>query len=75
MSVEGLILQDSVKHNITGQNMFLQASEFIPYMELGRDLFAARGVGVRRLREERLATAWAWEGTYARTVRLLTLDA
>ena len=32
-------------------------------------------VGVRRLREERLATAWAWEGTHARTVRLLTLDA
>ncbi len=31
--------------------------------------------GVRRLREERLATAWAWEGTHARTVRLLTLDA
>ena len=30
--------------------------------------------GVRCLREERLATAWAWEGTYARTVRLLTLD-
>ena len=32
-------------------------------------------VGVRCLREERLATAWAWEGTHARTVRLLTLDA
>lgn len=31
--------------------------------------------GVRCLREERLATAWAWEGTHARTVRLLTLDA
>lgn len=31
--------------------------------------------GVRRLREERLATAWAWEGTHTRTVRLLTLDA
>jgi predicted nicotinamide N-methyase len=31
--------------------------------------------GVRRLREERLASAWAWEGTQARTVRLLTLDA
>lgn len=31
--------------------------------------------GVRRLREERLATVWAWEGTHARTVRLLTLDA
>jgi predicted nicotinamide N-methyase len=30
--------------------------------------------GVRCLREERLATAWAWEGTHARTVRLLTLD-
>jgi hypothetical protein len=33
------------------------------------------GGQVRRLREERLATAWAWEGTHARTVRLLTLDA
>jgi predicted nicotinamide N-methyase len=32
-------------------------------------------VGVRRLQEERLATAWAWEGTHVRTVRLLTLDA
>ena len=32
-------------------------------------------VGVRCLREERLATAWAWESTHARTVRLLTLDA
>ena len=32
-------------------------------------------VGVRCLREERLATAWAWEGTHTRTVRLLTLDA
>src|SRR5262247_1207245 len=31
--------------------------------------------GVRCLWEERLATAWAWEGTHARTVRLLTLDA
>ena len=31
--------------------------------------------GVRCLREERLATAWTWEGTHARTVRLLTLDA
>ena len=31
--------------------------------------------GVRCLREERLATAWAWEGTHARTVRLLTLHA
>jgi predicted nicotinamide N-methyase len=31
--------------------------------------------GVRCLREERLATAWAWEGTSERTVRLLTLDA
>ena len=31
--------------------------------------------GVRCLREERLATAWAWEGTHARTVRLLMLDA
>jgi predicted nicotinamide N-methyase len=31
--------------------------------------------GVRHLREERLATAWAWEGTHERTVRLLTLDA
>jgi len=31
--------------------------------------------GVRRLREERLATAWAWESTHARTVRLLTLAA
>jgi predicted nicotinamide N-methyase len=30
--------------------------------------------GVRCLWEERLATAWAWEGTHARTVRLLTLD-
>jgi predicted nicotinamide N-methyase len=30
--------------------------------------------GVRCLREERLATAWAWEGTHVRTVRLLTLD-
>jgi predicted nicotinamide N-methyase len=31
--------------------------------------------GVRCLWEARLATAWAWEGTQARTVRLLTLDA
>jgi predicted nicotinamide N-methyase len=31
--------------------------------------------GVRCLWEEHLATAWAWEGTPARTVRLLTLDA
>ena len=31
--------------------------------------------GVRCLWEERLATAWAWEGTHARTVRLLTLHA
>lgn len=31
--------------------------------------------GVRPLREERLATAWAWEGTHERTVQLLTLDA
>jgi hypothetical protein len=31
--------------------------------------------GVRRLREERLATAWACEGTHERTVRLLTLEA
>jgi predicted nicotinamide N-methyase len=31
--------------------------------------------GVRCLWEKRLATAWAWEGTHARTVRLLTLDA
>jgi predicted nicotinamide N-methyase len=31
--------------------------------------------GVRCLREECLATVWAWEGTHARTVRLLTLDA
>jgi len=31
--------------------------------------------GVRCLWEERLATAWAWEGTHARTVQLLTLDA
>ena len=31
--------------------------------------------GVRCLWEERLATAWAWEGTHARTVRLLTPDA
>jgi predicted nicotinamide N-methyase len=31
--------------------------------------------GVQRLGEERLATAWAWEGTHERTVRLLTLDA
>jgi predicted nicotinamide N-methyase len=30
--------------------------------------------GVRYLREERRATAWAWEGTHVRTVRLLTLD-
>jgi predicted nicotinamide N-methyase len=30
--------------------------------------------GVRCLQEERLATAWAWEGTHARTVRLLTLE-
>src|SRR4030095_4685893 len=30
--------------------------------------------GVRCLREARLATAWAWERTHARTVRLLTLD-
>ena len=30
--------------------------------------------GVRCLWEERLATAWAWEGTHGRTVRLLTLD-
>ena len=30
--------------------------------------------GVRYLWEERLATAWAWEGTHVRTVRLLTLD-
>jgi predicted nicotinamide N-methyase len=30
--------------------------------------------GVRCLWEERLATVWAWEGTHARTVRLLTLD-
>jgi predicted nicotinamide N-methyase len=30
--------------------------------------------GVRCLWEERLATAWAWEGTPGRTVRLLTLD-
>jgi predicted nicotinamide N-methyase len=30
--------------------------------------------GVRCLWEERLATAWSWEGTHARTVRLLTLD-
>jgi predicted nicotinamide N-methyase len=30
--------------------------------------------GVRCLWEERLATAWAWEGTHARTVRLFTLD-
>ena len=31
--------------------------------------------GVRCLWEERLPTAWAWEGTHARLVRLLTLDA
>ena len=31
--------------------------------------------GVRCLWEERLATAWAWEGTHTRMVRLLTLDA
>jgi predicted nicotinamide N-methyase len=31
-------------------------------------------VGVRCLREEHLATAWAWEGTHVRAVRLLTLD-
>jgi hypothetical protein len=31
--------------------------------------------GVRCLREERLPTAWVWEGTHVRTVRLLTLDA
>ena len=30
--------------------------------------------GVRCLWEERLATAWAWEGTHVRTVRLLPLD-
>ena len=30
--------------------------------------------GVQCLREERLATAWAWEGVHTRTVRLLTLD-
>jgi predicted nicotinamide N-methyase len=30
--------------------------------------------GVRCLWEERLATAWAWEGTHVRTVRLLILD-
>ena len=30
--------------------------------------------GVRCLREECLATAWAWEGTHTRTVRLLTLE-
>jgi predicted nicotinamide N-methyase len=30
--------------------------------------------GVRCLREERLATDWAWEGTDTRTVRLLTLE-
>jgi predicted nicotinamide N-methyase len=30
--------------------------------------------GVRCLWEERLATAWTWEGTETRTVRLLTLD-
>lgn len=31
--------------------------------------------GVRCLREARLATSWAWEGTHVRTVRLLTIDA
>ena len=31
--------------------------------------------GARCLREERLPTAWLWEGTHVRTVRLLTLDA
>jgi hypothetical protein len=31
--------------------------------------------GVRCLREERLTTAWAWEGMHVRTVRLLSLDA
>ena len=30
--------------------------------------------GVRCLREERLATAWTWEGTETRAVRLLTLE-
>ena len=30
--------------------------------------------GVRCLWDERLATAWAWEGTHTRMVRLLTLD-
>src|SRR5919204_522967 len=30
--------------------------------------------GVRCMWEERLATAWAWEGTHARRVRLFTLD-
>ena len=30
--------------------------------------------GVRCLWEDRLATAWAWEGTPVRTERLLTLD-
>jgi predicted nicotinamide N-methyase len=34
----------------------------------------ATTAGVRCLWEERLATAWAWEGTHVRTVRLLTLD-
>jgi predicted nicotinamide N-methyase len=32
-------------------------------------------IGVRCLQEERMPTAWVWEGTHVRTVRLLTLDA
>src|SRR5579871_3531348 len=44
------VAMNSIKHNITGQNMFLQASEFLPYMELGRDFFEEwRPVGIREI--------------------------
>src|ERR1700690_2547073 len=44
------VAMNSIKHNVTGQNMFLQAGEFLPYMELGRDFFEeCRPVGIREI--------------------------
>src|ERR1700722_19132297 len=44
------VAMNSIKHNVTGQNMFLQATEFLPYMELGRDFFEeCRPVGIREI--------------------------
>jgi hypothetical protein len=41
---------NAISHGVTGQNLFLQQAEMLPYMQLGRDFFAEwRPVGIREV--------------------------